>query len=693
MGEEIEVERWRRTLLTSPDEQFFQIMRIYLGDIKTPFNKHDLIRSLTALLRNPETIDRIVSLIDSADARILTGITMLDEPTMSRLYALFEDSIGYLALHYHVLNLEERMLVYRDDSDERMRIRVHPLLAEQLAARIVEPTSVFRMTPCEPVTVYLSHPSDARIIAAATYVATAGPITKSDGELRKRASLEIESVFAEDLPIVSSDTVLFMANGLERLGILHELESGYRLHVSRWRDFCRLDADSRIAYLVTHAVAKDQDRMSFESTIRSILEQLPSRSSIEITSLHRLIRACSPTDLPPALIDRIIETLVTIGVMSRVSKEELVVTVPYAIEQRGETPRGGSTTASDKVLGDSERDRRPILQPTFELHVPVSISARSAWFIPLIAELKSYDTISHYEITRAGCARAYDAGFDAEMLIDLLDDLCGKPVPSNIRTSLLLWEQEFRGIRMARGTVILVDESRKHLFEYDARLQELIHETLHPGVYLVRSRDIEALRRRLEQVGIDPLPEIVDIDSMGEPTDRPEKSMAPVSSVPELSRFFKTTPPAGADSKNVVRTNSVIQERYRAEVESYPGVRDLTAAERVELDERIERRLILFPKQIEAVKLLTEIVEAKGFDYLGKVRLIEQTISHGGDLLEITRIDSDGKPVRSVIKPDSLNHEGSELILVGRHVSEEKKVRHRVRTMGVVRRRRGSMLR
>ena len=54
---------FKSTLLTLGDDAFFELIRNYLGPIKTPFNKHDLIAQLMAFLRRDEIQDRIVSLI------------------------------------------------------------------------------------------------------------------------------------------------------------------------------------------------------------------------------------------------------------------------------------------------------------------------------------------------------------------------------------------------------------------------------------------------------------------------------------------------------------------------------------------------------------------------------------------------------------------------------------------------------
>ena len=699
-------------------------MRIYLGDVKTPFNKHDLIRTLTAFLRKPETAERILSLIDSKDARVLTAIVLLEEPSMSKLYALFEASVGYLALHYHILNLEERMLVYRDDSEEHSHIRMHPLLAESVIDQVVNPGLIFHFTPQETISTHLSRPTDARIIATTTYVIGAATMLKSDGELRKKASNEINERFAEDRQDAVGEGIRSVTKGLQRLGVLAESAGELSLNLRTWREFCNLDRKSRVAYLVAYAASDPGARVDIAPVIDSILEHMPLDFAMDEASLVKMIRAFAISDLANERIDSIINTLTAIGLTNRVGRDGIIRTAHTRNDHQDDpifddTAQPDTDDATNANHTSRETDEQPVIQPTFELHVPITISAGAAWFLPLLTELRNFDTVSRYEITRTACARGFDAGLDAETIVDLLNELCANAVPSNVRTTLMLWEQEFRGVRMVRGTVVVVDESRQHLFEYDTRIQELIHETLHVGVYLVRARDVEPLRKHLEQVGVDPFPDLVEIDEADDdpkantPAFRTIQSTASQLDSARIAQNFRpriapgdpsitgqistsvecAVPPLEAPRARPAVITRVTRDAYRDEVETYSGVSKLTNAERIEMEERIERRLILFPYQIASIQPISEIVEAKGFDYLGKVRLIEQAITHGHDLLEITRIDEDGKPLRNLIKPDALRNDGSELILVGRAMTGETPVEFRVRTIGVVRKRRGSMLR
>ena len=43
--------QWRESFCTLPDKFFFELVRIYLGEVKTPYNKQKLAEEIGAFLR------------------------------------------------------------------------------------------------------------------------------------------------------------------------------------------------------------------------------------------------------------------------------------------------------------------------------------------------------------------------------------------------------------------------------------------------------------------------------------------------------------------------------------------------------------------------------------------------------------------------------------------------------------------
>ena len=74
---------------TLPDNRFFDIMRVYLGEIKTPYNKQRLIEQLGAFLHKEQNRKNLAAMLDDFDKEIITAVSFLPDVTQSRLSDFF----------------------------------------------------------------------------------------------------------------------------------------------------------------------------------------------------------------------------------------------------------------------------------------------------------------------------------------------------------------------------------------------------------------------------------------------------------------------------------------------------------------------------------------------------------------------------------------------------------------------------
>ena len=68
-------------------------MRLYLGEIKTPYNKQRLVSQLASFIRRPENLQSILDLLDDFDIKILTAIDMIHYPSQQVLFDFFKCGI------------------------------------------------------------------------------------------------------------------------------------------------------------------------------------------------------------------------------------------------------------------------------------------------------------------------------------------------------------------------------------------------------------------------------------------------------------------------------------------------------------------------------------------------------------------------------------------------------------------------
>ena len=62
MGD-VELSRWRDALIVDRDDSLIDAAKRWLGPVKTPFNKHELISNIESFLRRRENSDAIVGLL------------------------------------------------------------------------------------------------------------------------------------------------------------------------------------------------------------------------------------------------------------------------------------------------------------------------------------------------------------------------------------------------------------------------------------------------------------------------------------------------------------------------------------------------------------------------------------------------------------------------------------------------------
>jgi hypothetical protein len=276
------------------------------------------------------------------------------------------------------------------------------------------------------------------------------------------------------------------------------------------------------------------------------------------------------------------------------------------------------------------------------------------------------------------------SGLGASHIADRLALLADGHLPQNVAISIRTWEEEYESVRLYRGVVLQVQEGRRHAVEHSPAIRQLIVQELAPGTYLVDESDVPALQQGLQHAGVELVPELPPADPVG-----------PVA--------WQDADPASTTGERVARIARLISEstdqsaanlqssgRLQGELASALSGRSIPPEQRQELAARIQRKLILSDRQLKSGALKAEKTEAKGLDYSGKVRIIEQSLSSGG-FLEVIERTADGSPQRRLVEPSSMRKEGSELILVGRELPNRVPVELSVSKLGLVRRLRATL--
>jgi len=296
------VDEWKSAFMTLPDNIFYELVRSVLGNIKTPFSKQRLLADLINLLSRDEIRKIIAAYIDEQDHKIIVAVAFLDEPTTEDLAAFFTGEFTPAELHALVINLEERLILYRSrlgraergsapggterPSSERnsaegpLRLALNPVLEPVLAPFIVDIRQLFLSyrdkTPFEaeeselpPVETFT--PDDRTMAALYAFIQGEEELFKADvgsepGGIRRKALDEWKRLF----PRLDLELAIRI---LLRLGLLRQKGRGLVPCNEKMSDYCELPAAERQEYWAAGlCLCLDESRPASHNTERNSYE-------------------------------------------------------------------------------------------------------------------------------------------------------------------------------------------------------------------------------------------------------------------------------------------------------------------------------------------------------------------------------------------------------------------------------------
>jgi hypothetical protein len=696
-------EDWKSTLLTLPDSSYFELMRSVFGSIKTPFNKQRLVDDLESFLSKKDIQETIAAYIDENDARVIAAIAILGEPALRELETFFAGEFSFAELHSILINLEERLILYRFQGKAAAesreleagapvhRLALNPLLEPVLGPIIGNGSALF---PSEPLSVSATRSStatrsfaaensvavrglgDDRILAALfAFVAGESDFFKIEGGIRKKVLDDGKALF-NGLDLES------LAGGLQALGLLRQgaeglaggLAGGLALDESKLRRFSALAYSERREYLAAgiyvnksaprplsslYSRSRVQPLAGFINAFMSLLKtdrQYPKSTLIRLADMLERSGAGIREDQrgPFAsdqggtrtwdsdFFDSILEALRIAGLLDAGDGGAYFRSVPGNYAAAGGAAGGSPVIAMDTAFSC-------ILYPEIDFADALSLASFSL--------VRETGAAVRFELTRESVVRGFDLGLDADCMIALLDRLSGNQVEQNLRWTLKDWETRYSGVSLFQGIVLSLAEDRRYLAEADP-VSSLIRRTLAPGVYLLSAEDRTGAIQALRRAGIDI---VAQPPPGGEAGQGDRTSPYPPLAPRLLSDGFEPLP-GDDETAESLPPDPFRAERYKERFRTALAKLSLAREEREELSARIERRLILSESQLAAASAPHERLEARGLDYVGKTSIAKQAIA-SKQLIEIVWSGQRGEVNRAIGLPNALQKSGGETLL------------------------------
>jgi hypothetical protein len=680
---------WSDALLTSGTESLLGAVRNYIGPVKTPYDKRDLVAKLEAFLRRAETKESLLSLLDAFDVKILGSSILVGPVTEQALKDLFAGELPLFELGVRISNLLDRLLLFRYQAGGRRLVAVNPLLSEELRARTTDPKGLFGQEAKDETIGGKTSGSvaDAKAAVALFAFLFHSPLsTRKGGGLTKRGT-ERAAALLPGLAAAVGDRPGVLARALTASGILSgsdEEDRGPDHEI-----FARLLADwgeYLPFYLTACLVVGRGAARALAFVLSAALESLSADIVFTRSGLARWLRIVariSHFDADPAAALPALEEL---GILSPCGNG-LALVLP-----QGE---GVDSGPAQGIL---------VVEGAHALHLMPEAGLADRLFVGCVARPVSVGTVWSFEVDRDTVRRALAAGFSASTMKSRFESMSGTALPQSFVFSLSAWEEEYRSLRLYRGFTLIADARLQPIIERSGALGKIVAERLAPGVYFLSAVTSEEAAAALAAAGLDVPPLTQGGSSPGwRSSDIAGESGAPWPTSASSEPGARSRIESLRDSVSILRRGEssvdgdvahgmrLNPERRLAELRAYLMSSGRSEEERRELSDRIERRLVLTERQIAQSDPKPERLEAGGLDYLGKVRIVERALRTVGDRLEVLYRLPGAEPVRALLRPVRLDKNEKGLVLEAEDLGTGGPARVPLGAVSTVRRVRASL--
>ncbi len=677
---------WRESLTAMDEPGFFGLMRLYLGEIKTPYNKQKLIEALTSFLHKEENRRVLIKLLSREELMIIGAVLYIPFCTKEKAAAFFSPTFSFAFLHNAFLNLEERLILFRrkDAEDVKEYFDVNPLLLSDIEPLInadllfpqahpvcqesADPEAFGRAEGTDVPAVCERHFLSARLLASwVAFTAENPDCCRSDGSFKKKTHEFVGLRFPE----ISADFLQKMHEALLNLSLFRKKEFGretlFEPEFAKWKSFALLPPLNRASYIAAafcladcssapYGVPRDElqktavlvrdflllmprDGLSRRNARRLLflLKERQGEFPQKENRFRRLLRESftgtaadisetGETLKPETLADALILFGLLQGSATGKNRDEAFEVFTVNSELYALSPlRGSDETGSEQL--DNSVSINAGFSITVLKDLPLSV------FIDLAScsELESCTTVASFRITKTACLRAFAGGAKPEGIESLLKKTASHELPQNLLFSLRDWYGLYSSGSLFKGYVLQVADDKRVLVENNPSLAPHIRTTFSPGVYLLDFLNDDEAFETIKKSGLEFIGGLKNPESGIEPLpfERLDKTVRFSGGTDGLDVLFakKST---NADSVK----NDEFCEKHLRQMEKELEKMNLPKEQKEELLLRINRKTIVHSAQLRSDSVRPEKTEAFGMDFLGKIHVLESAIAFS-DLVEI----------------------------------------------------------
>ena len=647
-----EISEWKNALTRLPDQRFFHLINLYLGKIKTPFNKQNLIEKLSSFLHKQPIRNTIVQGLDEKDILILAAVHAIPGISKTELMRLFFRRFSVTAFYEKLANLEARLLIYETQGEElAAHYKIIPFLITDLKPLLSE--DVFLLPEKKAAASYKEPPVTEMTLAGLyAFCIHNEAILKTDGTLKKRALETMCGIFPALFQ--NGHTVYTVFAACENLSLLLRTDSGYSVQKQKWQDFAELSGIEKKAYFIAAAEFKTR-----KENIRALAEVvLCFISSLEENAFYRqsdleqyLYLLCCKNFRTSVLYAEITE---------KISDENSAAGFITAAIDCGVLCRENSliyvNPAREPKPENGQLQKPLLINSSFEVTVlPGSglsgiLNAAEALHPVLI------QTAGKFEITKETCLNVFRNGFSDEDLCGLLAAHTEHSPPQNVSVSIREWYKNFTALSVYGGFVVSVSEEKRFFFEKDSPVKKLVRKKLADGVYLLNIGDIREFESAVGGAGL----EFIFYDFKTDKASA-KKSFTHLTPVRKKS-VFEPGLKSGwlkAQKKRKLCYDKIADGLYVKAAEH-----NFSGEELAVLHTMILNKTVITETQLNNGGINLKKKEAGGIDFSGKMRIAELAVENRRNIELFVNLETGIKKIFGTALQLLKKEKNAELILI-----------------------------
>lgn len=634
--------RWTESFSTLPEDYFFEIMRMYLGEIKTPYNKTKLMEQLASFLRGQEAKKNIAALLTHTDVQIISAVKLLPDSTIEDLQDFFNHEYTLSEFYELISSLEERLLIYTWNKDGKQLVDINPMLDD-----VLEPFLGVDVLICEKVCGNFEEknfPASPDFLASfISFAANHKDLCKNDLTFKKRALQEMEEVYGKE----KKDLLVLLTKAYFNLGFFYSVENTTRVDFDKAQEFAGLSEFEQLIYLAIFAASKlsrsnlAKTASLLLATLKSLPEQGYTYSNIckltqllknqnggqenfAVSRLSRLFAESAHAEVTDSgIMAMCIENCITLGILYNRGIDEN--------SRNGDKTYALSSYFKNLLSGEKKSSgEKKVVNMDSGFSITLMPGLSFAELLPLMRFLllKYFDTAALYEINKQTVMAAFDMGLKPENIFKALTQYSCYELPQNIKINVEEWNSTYNSAALYKGYVLKVSKENAALTEKNPQLSPHIREILSPGIYLLDFKDDDDMREVISKCGL---------DFMGKPKTAEEK--IPSQPLPGIRNDVRAKESV-LSTKSV--SNSEEQEKILSQMTEYLDGKEMNEEQLSGLKERIARRIVVDKVQLRAESVHYDVLEASGTDYSAMLHVIESAISTDS-MIEMETTEAEGK--------------------------------------------------